>query len=73
MGSEPEPEPGGRAGTAGGDPADSRWGTALTATAVGLGGFLSLAVWQLLLGSLVLSIAGAGPKSLDAFRSGPLV
>ena len=29
--------------------------------------------WALLLGSLVLAIAGAGPRSLDAFRSGPLV
>ena len=29
--------------------------------------------WAMLLGSLVLSIAGAGPKSLDAYRSGPLV
>jgi len=29
--------------------------------------------WAMLLGSLVLAIAGAGPRSLDAFRSGPLV
>lgn len=29
--------------------------------------------WAMLLGSLVLTIAGAGPRSLDAFRSGPLV
>ena len=29
--------------------------------------------WALLLGSLVLVIAGAGPRSLDALRSGPLV
>jgi uncharacterized membrane protein YphA (DoxX/SURF4 family) len=29
--------------------------------------------WAMLLGALVLSVAGAGPWSLDAFRSGPLV
>ncbi|HKL88385.1 MAG TPA: DoxX family protein [Salinibacter sp.] len=29
--------------------------------------------WAMLLGSLVLSIAGAGPRSLDAYRSGPMV
>jgi uncharacterized membrane protein YphA (DoxX/SURF4 family) len=29
--------------------------------------------WAMLLGALVLAIAGAGPRSLDAFRSGPLV
>jgi uncharacterized membrane protein YphA (DoxX/SURF4 family) len=29
--------------------------------------------WVLLLGSLVLAVAGAGPRSLDALRSGPLV
>jgi uncharacterized membrane protein YphA (DoxX/SURF4 family) len=29
--------------------------------------------WAMLLGALVLAVAGAGPRSLDAFRSGPLV
>jgi len=29
--------------------------------------------WAMLLGSLVLAIAGAGPRSLDSFRSGPLL
>jgi uncharacterized membrane protein YphA (DoxX/SURF4 family) len=29
--------------------------------------------WAMLLGALVLSIAGAGPRSLDAYRSGPMV
>jgi uncharacterized membrane protein YphA (DoxX/SURF4 family) len=29
--------------------------------------------WAMLLGALALSIAGAGPRSLDALRSGPLV
>jgi uncharacterized membrane protein YphA (DoxX/SURF4 family) len=29
--------------------------------------------WAMLIGSLVLSIAGAGPRSLDSFRSNPLV
>ena len=29
--------------------------------------------WAMLLGALVLAIAGAGPRSLDALRKGPLV
>lgn len=29
--------------------------------------------WALLLGSIVLTVAGAGPRSLDAYRSGPKV
>lgn len=29
--------------------------------------------WAMLLGALVLAIAGAGPRSLDAYRSGPMV
>jgi uncharacterized membrane protein YphA (DoxX/SURF4 family) len=29
--------------------------------------------WAMLLGALVLALAGAGPRSLDAFRSSPLV
>ena len=29
--------------------------------------------WAMLLGTLVLSIAGAGPRSLDALRKGPMV
>lgn len=29
--------------------------------------------WALLLGALVLAVAGAGPRSLDALRKGPLV
>lgn len=29
--------------------------------------------WAMLLGSVVLAIAGAGPRSLDSFRSNPLV
>jgi uncharacterized membrane protein YphA (DoxX/SURF4 family) len=29
--------------------------------------------WAMLLGTLVLAIAGAGPRSLDALRKGPMV
>lgn len=29
--------------------------------------------WAMLLGALVLAIAGAGPRSLDALRKGPMV
>lgn len=29
--------------------------------------------WAMLIGAVVLSVAGAGPRSLDALRSGPMV
>jgi uncharacterized membrane protein YphA (DoxX/SURF4 family) len=29
--------------------------------------------WAMLLGAVVLAVAGAGPRSLDALRKGPLV
>lgn len=56
MGSDPEPEPGG--GTAGAA-VGRRGRTALSAAAVGLTGFLSLAAWQILLGSVALSVTGS--------------
>jgi hypothetical protein len=58
MGSDPEPEPGTAAETR--ESAIGRRGrTALSAAAVGLAGFLSLAVWQILLGSVALSVTGS--------------
>lgn len=56
MGSKPEPEPGGGAE---GAVIGRRGRTALSAAAVGLAGFLSLAVWQILLGSVALSVTGS--------------
>jgi membrane protease YdiL (CAAX protease family) len=58
MGSEPEPEPGTGTETAA-SALGYRGRAALSATAVGLAGFLSLVAWQVLLGSVALSATGS--------------